>query len=601
MKNASLPAFVLSLVSTAAMALPPKSGVIMKSVADTLTAPAGGIGWPGTSGTATATWYRYLGLPVIAQSTPNDRLFAFPGRVNLVAASITAANDEGVFSNGPGYSATGSPAGTVPALIEGNPLPTPPNILGNLTGQLAAGSTLTNPSVERLQVSSNGIVACQTFSNDTVNVFREGIAANSFMLSLGAASAALPMTARQPGVMDDDCQNIAAREQWTGLIPQRVNRFQFLGGTGGSMNPLTVSGTAWFVASTGITPLGGLWWPTQGAVARLGSPSISAYGVVAAHCIDNVGPAYQRTQIRIEDPTGGQTIVMRQGDLHGPNPTGGNYFGVVNSSLMALNNRAANGNNKDLVAWQMTNMRTAPASGIINLPSLWCRQAPYPATPCTYITHGGGAVPAPGIPAHFFNTFYALHVAEGPATSPISRVIFGVNLVPASTPLKRAIYSCVVSGGVLVGPLTLIATNVPGITPLQPYSGGTDELATFGTPVGTSGHFFSVSRYGEVLFKATVGANIIPPGTTPATRQVLVVASPPTYGLEVWAQSGITTFTSMAGAPAIFTNFTLTQPDQGTYSRGQGIATLPDPFGTLLPNIIFRGHAGAAHAIILAN
>jgi hypothetical protein len=54
----------------------------------------------------------------------------------------------------------------------------------------------------------------------------------------------------------------------------------------------------------------------------------------------------------------------------------------------------------------------------------------------------------------------------------------------------------------------------------------------------------------------------------------------------------------MGGGTFIFTNFSITQPDQGTYSRGQGIATLPAPFGT---NIIFRGHVGANHAIILEN
>ncbi|MCU0777621.1 MAG: hypothetical protein MUF86_08140 [Akkermansiaceae bacterium] len=596
MKNTTIATIALSLTATAAMALPPKPGVTHTSVADTLPPPSsGGIGWgAGTAGTTIVTWYRYLGLPVIAQTTPNDRLYAFPGRVNLVAG-ITAANDEGVLSNGPGYSWSGLPGNpTVPALIEGSPIGA--NFLGNLTGQLAAGSTLTNPSVQRLQISSNGIVACQTFSNDTINVFREGIAANSSMLSLGAASAILPMTDRQPGVMDDDCQNIAAREQWVTAPLQRVNRFRFPGGTGLPMNPLPLS-TSWFVASTLPTPLGGLWWPTQGAVARPGSPSISAAGVVAAHCIDNLTVPFQRPHIRIEDPTGAQSIVMRQGTPCGLNAIpGANFFGVVNSSLMALNNRAAAGNNKDVIAWQMTNMRSAPNSGIINLPSLWCRQTPFPPT-CTYITHGGGAVPAPGIAAHFFNSFYALHVTEDPTNPSISRVIFGVNLVPASTPPRRAIYSCDISGG-LAGPLTLIATNVPGVTPLQPYTGGTDELATFGTAAGTSGHLFSVSRYGEVLFKATVGANITPPGTTPGQRQVLVVAAPPTYGLEVWAQSGITSFTSIGGTTATFTNFTLTQPDQGTYSRGQGIASLPAPLGT---SIIFRGHSGANHAIILAN
>jgi hypothetical protein len=224
-----------------------------------------------------------------------------------------------------------------------------------------------------------------------------------------------------------------------------------------------------------------------------------------------------------------------------------------------------------------------------------CRQTPFPF--CTYITHGGGAVPAPGIATHFFDSFYALHVTEDPTNTSISRVIFGVNLVPASVPLKRAIYACDISGGV-AGPLTLIATNVPGITPINPYSGGTDELATFGTAAGTSGHLFSVSRSGEVFFKATLGANLAAPATTPVQQQVLVVASPPTYGLQVWAQSGITSFTSMGGGTFTFSNFTLTQPDQGTYSRGQGIASLP---GTLGTNIAFRGHVGANQAIIIAN
>ncbi len=585
----------------AAPPLPPKMTVTIQNVADTLPPPstAGIFGWPGLP-PGLATWYRYLGLPVIAQNTWNDRLFAFPARVNLVFG-ITAANDEAVFSNGPGYSLTGSPAATLPYLVEGSPLGG--NSLGNLTPlQLAAGSVLTNPSVERLQISSNGILACQTFSNAGGLVFREGIAtSDSGMLSLGAAHSSLPMTARQPGVMDDQCMNIAAREQWLAAPAQRINRFQFPGGTGAPMNPLSsFLTTNWFVASNTPTGLGGLWMAAQGAVGRLGSPSISESGVVAAHCIDNVATPFKRPHIRIEDPSFGQAIVMRQGNACGPNGMGANFFGVVHSSLMALNIRSAFGGTKDAIAWQMTNMRTAPNSGIIAQPSLWCRQMSFPPTG-TYITHGGAS--APGIPGYIFDTFYALHVTEDPTNPSISRIIFGANLLPASMPQKRAIYSCDISGGAIVaGSLVPIATNVPGITPLMPWSGGTDEIAAFGTNVGTSGHRFSVSRNGDVLFKATLGANITAPAPTAAQRQVLVVASAATgYALQVWAQSGLTTFTSMGGSPTTFSNFTLTQPDQGTYSRGQAIATLPDSSGTLSPNIIFRGHAGAAHAIILAN
>lgn len=599
MKNTSIPALILTLTATTAMAvpLPPKSSVTHQSVADTLAPPSsGGMGWPGLP-LGTTTWYRSLGLPVIAQTTQPDRIFAFPARVNGVGVLITAANDEGVMSNGPGYSilpVAGSP--TVPVITEAAPLGT--NFLGNLTGTLAAGTTLGNPAVERLQISSNGIVACQTFSNNGISVFREGIAANSNMRSLGAAGATLPMTARQPGVMDDQCMNIAAREQWIGPIPQRVNRLSFPGGFGVPMNPLPFPTTGWFVASGLPTPLGGAWWATQGAVTRLGSPSISESGVVAAHCIDNVGPTFTRPQIRIQDPFGSQAIVMRQGTPCGANPMGGaNFFGVVNSSLMALNIRSiTTAATKEVIAWQMTNMRNAPASGIINQPSLWCKQAGFPPA---YIAHGGGVVAAPGIlPLHSFDSFYSLHVTDDLTNPAISRVFFGVNLLPLTFPRKRAIYTCDVSGGV-VGPLTLIATNVPGNTPLIPYSTGTDELATFGTTTGTSGHLFSVSRAGEVFFKATLGANISGPVPTAVQRQVLVVASPTTgYALQVWAQSGITSFTSMGGTTGnIFTNFTLTQPDQGTFSRGQGIATLP-ALGT---SIAFRGHVvGGNQAVIIA-
>ena len=604
MKKTDYFTLVLSLASTPVMAVPPlpaKTPVKLQSVADTFPPPATspGMGWPGLP-LGTATWYRHLGLPVIAQTTPNDRLFAFPARVNLVGVFITAANDEGVMTNGAGYSTTGSPSNpTVPVVTEAAPLG--PNFLGNGLNSLAFGSVLTTPSVERLQISSNGIVACQTFSNNSGNIYREGIATNSGMLSLGAAGVTLPMTARQPGVIDDDCRNIAAREQWSTPIPQIVNRFRFPGSTGLPMNPLPLS-TNWFVASTIGTPLGGSWWLTQGAVARLGSPSISEWGVVAAHCIDNAATPFKRPQIRIEDPSLNQFIVMRQGTPCGPNPIGGGsaaHFGVVNSSLMALNHRGASGNNRDVIAWHMTNMRIFPNSGIINQPSLWCRQALFPPS---YITHGGGVVPAPGIPLHFFNSFYALHVTDDPTNTNISKVIFGVNLVPASTPQKRAIYACDISGGV-VGPLTLIATNVPGTTPVIPYTLGTDEIATFGTPAGTSGHFFSVSRVGEVFFKATLGATVSGPVTTPAQRQVLVVASPTTgYALQVWAQSGMTSFFSLGGGgPYVCTNFTLTQPDQGTYSRGQGIANLLNTSGVQSPNVIFRAHVGANQAIILAD
>ncbi len=583
---------ILSLAASASVLavppLPPRVGVTHQSVADTLTPPGlAALGWPGLPA-GQFTSFRNLGLPVIGQTTPNDRLYAFAGRVKLVPLFITAANDEGVFSNGPNYSMTATPSWWPQLLFAEADASWGGSFFGNTGLQLAPGSTLTNPSVERLQISSNGIVACQSASNDGTNNFKQGLVANNSLADLGAAGATVTMLDRAAPVMDDDCQNLSQREQWLGPVPHRVTRTTLPGGTGIGMNPLFPAPSTFFVASGTLTGLGGLWNAGQGAVSRPANPTISGDGVIASHCIDNVGPFYSRTQIRVQDSSLTEFIIMRQGTLCGLNPIpGATHFGVVNASLMALNSRSAPGDLMKVIAWQMTNMRSAPNAGIINIPSLWCRQTPIAPSCVAYV-----GMPAPSIPAHSFASFYALHVADMPGTT-MSRIIFGANLNPAGAPVKRAIYTCTVAGGV-ASPPSLIATNVGTITPVLPYTPvPPQKIGFFGTSAGNAGHLFSVSRYGEILFKAQLTAPV-----PAANRHVLVTASPSTgYALQTWAQSGVTSAIISTGGPMLFDNFSLTQPEQGTYSRGQAIATLNTNLGTTLA---YRGHAGAAQAIILA-
>ena len=261
----------LLLGSTAALAvppLPPRVGVVHQSVADTFPPPATTppMTWPGLPAGLTASFGR-LGLPVLAQTTANNRLFAFAGRVNLIPPFITASNDEGVFSNGPLYSMTGSSI-PVPQLVFSEDSAIGANFFGNTGTQLAPGSTFSNPSVQRLQISSNGIVVCQTASRNlaNTNTFKQGVAANNSLADLGVAGTTLPMSDRAAPVVDDDSQTISQREQWLGLNPQRVTRITMPGGTGVPMNPLLPSAPGFFVTSNLPTILGGMWQAGQGAV-----------------------------------------------------------------------------------------------------------------------------------------------------------------------------------------------------------------------------------------------------------------------------------------------------------------------------------------------
>jgi hypothetical protein len=282
--------------------------------------------------------------------------------------------------------------------------------------------------------------------------------------------------------------------------------------------------------------------------ARIGSPSINYYADMAVFCRDAAG--INPRHIDLVNEFGIHQLVARQGNLAANTyaPTGGYApiaarFGVFHTRLMA-NSKEAFLPSSPLVAWQMANM-----TGGGTTPSLWFQKAGI-NTCVAYVNQIDTHTALP------FTSFYALHAVPNPDTALVDShfIFFGAELAGGN----HGIYRCSINGTTLTA-IDLIATDVPGFTPVNCFVGGLQNILLLDK-------FFSVNAGAGVLFKARTSA-------PSPNENVLVTAEAGTFGhsRQVRAQSG-------TGAPSINTvsfgavvvdDFKLAIPEQGVWSRGQ--------------------------------
>lgn len=443
---------------------------------------------------------------------------------------INPSNDEGVWSNGPDW-ASGAFTGLTNNIVrEGDPVPSSLNTFG------IANSL----SVQNLQMAAGGVTMCM--NNTSAPGGKVAVLENCCLQNLGESPTSALMDIRPP-VIDMANRNIG---MWKRMV----------GGSSGVehgalpgfiMPPCIPPVNAWW------SGFAATWAPNQ--IARVGSPSISEQGTIALYGRDITAPVAARNHLRVVDPSGTPTVVVRQTWGCPPVPgllPAGSRFGIIHTMLQAnSDDRTLTSSPTDLVAWQMDTM-TAPGPVTVNQDTLWCKQSGV-FNCLAYQTQA-----APFIPGRIINGFHALHAIAQPGVTNSSWVVWGVKLSPGVG--QYAIYTSLVTGGVM-GPIDLIATDVPGITPVDTLTAGMQNITAMAP-------YFSVNAMGDVLFKATCA------GAPAGQRQVLVTASSfAGHARSVRAQSSLPVMTLNCGMATI-TNFQLATPEQGTYSRGQALSAL---------------------------
>jgi len=452
--------------------------------------------------------------------------------------TITGANDEGVWSNGPDFISGAFTCLPNNILLEGDPVPASANTFG-------ISNSLT---VRNLQMAAGGVTMCMT--NTSIPGGKVAVLENCCLQNLGESPTATLMDIRPP-VIDMPNRNIGMWKRAVG----GVSGVEHGGLPGMIMPPCIPPVNAWW---SGFSPM---WAPNQ--LARIGSPSISEMGTIALYGRDNWLPATERNHIRVVDPSGTPAIVVRQAWPCPPVPgflPPGSSFGIIHTALQAnSDDRTITSVPTDLVAWQMDTM-TAPGPSTVTSDSLWCKQSGV-YNHLAYQTES-----APDIPGRTLTGFYALHTIAVPGVTNASFVFWGARLSPG--PGFYAIYGTRVLGGVK-GPTLLIATDVPGITPVDTIMSGVQNITAMAP-------FFSVNARGDVLFKATCA------GAPVGHRQVLVTAhASGGHARSVRSQSGMALPTLNCGI-GVISNFQLATPDQGTYSRGQAYNALKSSAAKIL-------------------
>lgn len=440
---------------------------------------------------------------------------------------VNASNDEGVWSTGPAWTAGALMGPTHNILREGDPVPASGNTFGFANAL----------NVQNLQMASGGVTMCMT--NTSAPAGKVAVLENCCLQNLGESPSTAFMDIRPP-VIDMANRNIGMWKRAVG----GVSGVEHGALPGFIMPPCTPPVNAWW---SGFSPM---WAPNQ--LARVGSPSISEQGTIALYGRDNFLPATQRNHLRVVDPAGVPTVVVRQGWASPAVPgllPAGSRFGVIHTQLQAnSDDRTIASAPTDLVAWQMDSM-IAPGPVTVNQDTLWCKQSG------VFNCLAYQSQNAPFIPGRTITGFYALHAIAQQGVTNSSHVVWGVRLSPGIG--QVAIYTSLVTGGVM-GPIDLIATDVPGITPVNTLTAGMQNITTLAP-------FFSVNARGDVLFKATCA------GAPAGQRQILVTASAAVgHARSVRAQSGLPLPTLNCGM-AVASNFQLATPEQGTYSRGQAL------------------------------
>jgi hypothetical protein len=539
-KSASTLILALTGASSAHAAITPVAPPVpfqWRCIADTCTVAVGPCAAP-----APLTRFVNFNPPVMPQyDAPLAAFKAWiqPGTLTT-GLVVNASNDEGVWSNGPGWASGSFTMLTNNILREGDPVPSSGTTFG-------VSNALT---VQNLQMGAGGVTMCTT--NTSAAAGKVAVLENCCLQNLGESPTSALMDIRPP-VIDMANRNIGMWKRAVG----GVSGVEHGGLPGFIMPPCIPPVNAWW---SGFSPG---WAPNQ--IARVGSPSISEQGTIALYGRDNFIPAAQRNHIRVVDPAGTPAVVVRQG--WGCPPVPGllpplSRFGIIHSQLQAnSDDRTLTSAPTDLVAWQMDTM-TAPGPVTMNQDTLWCKQSGV-YNCLAYQTQN-----APFIPGRTVTGFYALHAIAQQGITNSSHVVWGVRLSPG--PGLYAIYTSLVTGGVM-GPVDLIATDVPGITPVNTLVAGVQNITTLAP-------FFSVNARGDVLFKATCAAAPV------GQRQILVTASAAAgHARSVRAQSSLALPTLNCGM-AVATNFQLATPEQGTYSRGQALNGLKQAAAKILFN-----------------
>lgn len=522
-----------SVQAFAPPALPPNPITAWTAMADTASTP--GLTHAGTG--VVSTFAGFTPPVVIGGGTgTSPTQIAYKGRMSI-AAPVTLANDEAIWSNADPINWSTPPPGPTSWMVaqEGDV------VAGNLIG---SGTSML---VQALQTTRFGGTLFTTNSSATPALNLSVYEGGTFNGLAGVSVS---------GFAD------GGRAVTNG---QRIAGWAKAG---------TFTGTRfWDVTATpsfshGLTA-GTIRWTSTNNPKVQCSPAISEYGGVAHRARSGGLPTYERDLIIADpDPLSGSglfptaTTVVRKNALAGIE-----RFGVFHPNLMAITGGV---NTNPTVAWQMSNMYTDVGAGLLGAPipssnSLWCWS--YNTLGYQQIARFGDLLTDFTSPVTITG-FYALHLVEDRMTWRDADVFYGVKL---STPGKYAIYHRhithpLIAGGPLVlGTPNLIATDEPS----GPVTQHVPAIHAGTYPIATLFPWFSVDVRGNVLIKATLG------GAVPAgQKQCLISARAPSFNMEMRAQSHstIVSLPTLSYGPKTIANFSITNPEQGPLGRGQGIA-----------------------------
>ncbi len=513
-----------------------------------------------TSHPAPVPLTRYLSFDPPIMPQYDGKLLAYKARLRLGLAAtgvtITAANDEGVWGNGPEYSQTGT-FSLNPTLIlqEGNP-----------TGTASSGITYGNAGsliINNLQMTLRGDTV---FQSNVSTGGKANLHDNCCLQIMGQSGATAPFLDLGPPVVDLWGPNVAnwfARNPVSTPIKSGIMRLTY---PTGFMLPPCTPFTASLASFTGSSSAVGAMAAIGGVgnflatPSPIGSPAISERGHVLFYAWDQKLPTIKRQHLRMSLAGGGEVILNRRDDLV---PFGDLYYplgklGVYAPKLVCMSDRAGT---PSLAAWQMSSMINS-SSVTVTAPSLWIQRLLGANVPECIITQG---VAAPGTTSTF-NTFYEMQTVTDMTGAGDHWVFFGTNLLNG----KRAIYVVKVPvAGPFSAPILIATDDTPVGTFVTGVVGGTQRITTLQP-------WFNVSIRGEVAFIANVAA--FPVGA----KQVLCTALAATPAPVVRSQTSLI-ITTLTGSGFI-TGFDLAKPDQGVFSRGQAINGL----GNIAARILFR-------------
>jgi hypothetical protein len=483
--------------------------------------------------------------PVI---TEFDRSLAFKGWLTLTAP-VTAADDEGVWSTAPMLRLGGTPH--IPSLVlrEGAPVPAPvpPPVLA------ASGATFGSVGllkVDNLQSEFADWTICAT----NTSLGKVAIANNDALYNIGESGPGLLLSDLRPPVAAG-FQLAGHLSMWKRNPATSKSALQRIASGSPATPPSPPIAVGWDTNPPSGSPLscaGFAYKPNQ--PARVGSPAISEAGWVAAYAQDTPGVGVSPNHLQLRNTTlGAAGVIVRQGD---PAPVvlgftaAGAKFGIIHNQLLATSDSLTAGG--ELVAWQMQTM-LAPA---LAKTSLWCKNVGV----FNCLAFQNQNAPDLGV-GDKITSFYALHAVPD-ISNPGGHLIIWGAMINGN---RVAIYRTLIDASGFMVPAQLIATTVPGYTPVDLFVGGTLDMTSID-------RFFSVNVHGSVLFKARVGAP-----APAASRNILVTAqvafAPSLPHLrQVRAQSGIGGTAGLPGGIAP-TNFQLATPEQGSHSRGQAIGS----------------------------